>query len=213
MNLFITATDTNVGKSYVAKGIVNELYNKGRKVCYFKPFQSGIVDLEPSDCMIVQNGNKKIYTKNSYVTKTPCTPSISAKIDNVEIDIKKVKQDYSTLCECFDIVITEGSGGLLVPVNDKQLMSDVIKALDIPVIIVARPDLGTINHTLLTVEALKKLEIEIKGIVITNYPNKTNDPAITTAAKLIEDFSDIKILDIIKENDTDFSNLVNKLNF
>ena len=105
----------------------------------------------------------------------------------------------------------EGSGGLFVPVNNDCLMSDVIKRLNLPAIIVARPDLGTINHTLLTIRALRSLDIKILGVVISKYPNKTDDPAVTTAPELIEKFGNIKILDIIKENGDNFSKIVDKI--
>ena len=86
-------------------------------------------------------------------------------------------------------------------------MSDIIKKLNLPVLIVARPDLGTINHVLLTINALRGLKIEILGVVISNYPKNTNDPAIITAPKLIEKFGGVKVLDIIKQGGDDFSKI------
>lgn len=225
MNIFITATDTDAGKTYVSKGIVTELLKRGKKTAYFKPFQSGIVEniLSDADTVSTAKNTTLLTTKNSYITKTPCTPSISAKIDNINIDIEKVKKDYKELEKNHDIVITEGSGGLFVPVNDKLLMSDIIKELHLPCIVVARPNLGTINHTLLTLCALKSLNIDILGIVISNYPKNSKDPCITTAPKLIEEFSKkldehfnrnicgTKILDIINHNENDFEKIVDEI--
>jgi len=222
MNIFITATDTDVGKTYVAKGIVAELLKRGMKTGYFKPLQSGIVQGIPSDADSVISGAKNygsltndlhrnLVTKNSYVTNTPSTPSVSAEIDGVEIDMEKIKKDYDSLNDECDIVITEGSGGLFVPVNKTCLMSDVIKKLNIPVIIVARPDLGTINHTLLTLNALRGLKIEVLGAVISNYPENTDDPVITTAPGLIEKFGKTKVLSVINHNSTDFKALADKI--
>ena len=95
------------------------------------------------------------------------------------------------------------------------MISDVIKRLNLPVIVVTRPDLGTINHTLLTLNALKDLNIKVLGIVISNYPKETNDPAILTAPELIEKFAkkfgNIKILDIIKENEDNFEKVVDEI--
>lgn len=214
MNIFITSTDTDVGKTYVSRGIVEEFLKRGQKTGYFKPLQSGIVENIPSDKDFVLKGienGKNLITKNSYITKTPCTPSISAEIDGVEISLDKIKNDFKALAKECQTVITEGSGGLFVPVGKDKLISDVIKTLDLPVIIVARPDLGTINHILLTVNALKDLNIEILGIVISNYPEDTKDPAILTAPKLIESFSGVKILDIIKKDGKNFSKIVDAL--
>lgn len=218
MNIFITATDTDAGKTYVARGIVKELIKRGKKTGYFKPLQSGIIPDVLSDADSVLSGiNNNAYpvnllnVKNSYVTNTPCTPSVSAEIDNIGISLDKIKNDYTELKKKCDNVIVEGSGGLFVPVNNDCLMSDVIKRLNLPAIIVARPDLGTINHTLLTIRALRSLDIKILGVVISKYPNKTDDPAVTKAPELIEKFGNIKILDIIKENGDNFSKIVDKI--
>lgn len=222
MNIFITATDTDVGKTYVSKGIVKELIKRGKKTGYFKPLQSGIVPNVLSDADNVLSGVKgdnvnchaelvsassKLILKNSYVTNTPCTPSISAEIDGVKISLDKIEKDYKELEKSCDVVITEGSGGLFVPSGEDFLMSDIIKKLNLPVLIVARPDLGTINHVLLTINALRGLKIEILGVVISNYPKNTNDPAIITAPKLIEKFGGVKVLDIIKQGGDDFSKI------
>ncbi len=214
MNIFITSTDTDVGKTYVCRGIVQELLKRGKKTGYFKPLQSGIVPDILSDADNVKKGIKNqnnLILKNSYVTNTPCTPSISAKIDGVEISLDKIEQDYKSLAKECDIVVTEGSGGLFVPVNENSMVSDVIKKLNLPVIVVARPNLGTINHILLTLNALRTLNIKILGVVISNYPKNTNDPAIITAPELIEKFGSIKILDIIKENDNNFEKIADEI--
>ncbi len=212
MNFFITATDTDVGKTYVAHGIVQELLKRNKQIAYFKPLQSGIVPGTPSDAEIVSNNTVgKLTIKNSYITKTPSTPSVSAKIDGVKIDLDKIAADYNKLSKDNDIVVTEGSGGLFVPVNNNSLISDIIKKLDLPCIIVARPNLGTINHTLLTINALRNLNIKILGVIISDYPSHTTDPVITTAPELIEKFGRVKILDIIRHNQTDFSKTVDKI--
>ncbi len=214
MNIFITSTDTDVGKTYVCRGIVQELLKRGKKTGYFKPLQSGIVPDILSDADNVKKGIKNqnnLILKNSYIINTPCTPSISAKIDGVEISLDKIEQDYKSLAKECDIVVTEGSGGLFVPVNENSMVSDVIKKLNLPVIVVARPNLGTINHILLTLNALRTLNIKILGVVISNYPKNTNDPAIITAPELIEKFGSIKILDIIKENDNNFEKIADEI--
>lgn len=208
MNFFITATDTDVGKSYVSKHLAYEFYKKGLKVAYFKPFQSGIIEGVKSDVEQVLELSNNIKTKNSYVTNYPSTPLISAQMDNVEIDLNKVLKDYEELKNNNDIVITEGSGGFYVPVKENVLMSDVIKLLNLPIIIVARPDLGTINHTLMTIECAKKEGIKILGVIISNFPNETKDPVILRAKEMIEDFSDVKVIATIKKDQKDFSGLL-----
>lgn len=211
MYIFVTGTDTDVGKSFVAKGICRELAQKGESVGYLKPFQSGVVEGVALDMETV-NFNDSINAKTSYVTKTPCTPLISAEIDHVEYDLKKVSTDYENLKKECENVIVEGSGGVYVPVKKGVLMTDVIKKLKIPALVVARPDLGTINHTLMTIDCLVNNDIRVLGVVISNYPNKTDDPVVLRAKEMIEMFSgDVKVLDIIKHGQKDFSKLVFEL--
>lgn len=95
--------------------------------------------------------------------------------------------------------MVEGAGGIMVPVFQDFLVRDLIKLLNLPLVIVARPNLGTINHTLLTIEAAKKSGIEIIGVVISDYPLNTDDLAIKTAPNMIEELSGVKILGILPE--------------
>ncbi len=210
MYVFVTGTDTDVGKSYVSRGIALEL-SKNETTGYLKPFQSGIIDNVPTDSEYVCS-NGKILAKSSYLTKTPSCPLISGEIDNVEFDLNKVLSDFETLKKECENVIVEGSGGIYVPVKKGVLMIDVIKKLNIPSIVVARPDLGTINHTLMTIECLINNGVRVLGVVISNYLNKTTDPVITRAREMIEMFSgDIRVLDVINKDQKDFSCLTSEI--
>lgn len=210
MYIFVTGTDTDVGKSYVSRGICSELVKNNETTGYLKPFQSGVIEGVPLDFETVGDG--KIKTHTSYITRTPSTPLISAEIDNVEYDLNKVVSDYENLKKECRNVIVEGSGGIYVPVKKGVLMSDVIKRLNLPALIVARPDLGTINHTLMTIDCLLNNDIKVLGVVISNYPDKTTDPVISRAKEMIEAFSgNVKVLGVIKKNQKDFSLLTSKI--
>ncbi len=211
MNFFVTGTDTDVGKSYICKHLAKEFTKLGKKTGYLKPFQSGMEEGIEIDAKQIKKTADKVITKSSYITKTPCTPLISSEIDNIEYNLEKVKADYEELNKFCDITIVEGSGGLYVPVKKNILMSDVIKFLNLPIIIVSRPNLGTINHTLMTIKCAQNEGIEILGFVISNYPEKSCDPAILRAKEMIENYCNLKILDIIKHNQTDLSQLAKKL--
>ena len=211
MYVFVTGTDTDVGKSYVSKGICEALVKNGETTGYLKPFQSGVVEGVLSDAMQVSSGGV-ILARSSYVTKTPSTPLISGEIDGVDFDLNKVLKDFEELKKECQNVVVEGSGGIYVPVKKGILMVDVIKKLKIPAIVVARPDLGTINHTLMTIDCLLNNNIKVLGVVISNYPKETKDPVVLRAMEMIEMFSsDVKVLDIIKEGQKDFSNLLSEI--
>lgn len=211
MNFFVTGTDTDVGKSYVCKYLAKEFCKTGKKTGYLKSFQSGLEPNIDPDAKSVEKTAPNVLAKSSYVTNTPCTPLISSKIAKVEYDLSKVKKDFEELKNSCDITIVEGSGGLYVPVKKNVLMSDVIKFLNLPIIIVARANLGTINHTLMTIKCAQADNIEILGVVISNYPKETSDPATIYAKEMIEGFCSVKVLDVIYNNQTDFSNLAQKL--
>lgn len=211
MYIFVTGTDTDVGKTYVSKGILRELAKSNETVGYLKPFQSGVVENVLSDADNVQE-NTQIKTLTSYTTQTPSTPLISAEIDGIDFDIKKVVADFENLKKECENVVVEGSGGIYVPVKKGILMTDVIKKLNIPTLIVARPDLGTINHTLMTIDCLINNDIRVLGVVISNYPDKTYDPVISRAKEMIEMFSgNTKVLGVIKRNQKDFSEIASKI--
>ena len=211
MNFFVTGTDTDVGKSYICKHLAKEFIKLGKKTGYLKPFQSGLEEGIDPDAKQIETIAKGVIAKSTYITKTPCTPYISSQIDNVDYNLEKVKQDYTELANTCDVTIVEGSGGLYVPVKENVLMSDVIKFLNLPTLIVARPNLGTINHTLMTIKCAQSEGIKILGVVISNYPQTTNDPVILRAQEMIEKYCNTKVIDTIKQGQTDLSKLAQKL--
>lgn len=151
MNLFITGTDTAVGKTTVAAWICSEIKTK-----YWKLIQTG----DDSDSRVVEQHTRCCeILQETYKFKTPLSAYDAAKIENVKIDISKFSAN-------FDKVVIEGSGGLLVPIADDFLMIDAIKKTNSAALIVAQSKLGMINHILLTVEVLRSRKVPIVGIVI-----------------------------------------------
>ena len=112
-------------------------------------------------------------------------------MENVEVNLDKILNDFNSLKSKCDITVTEGAGGLMVPLAKNMLTSDLIKALDLPTIFVIRPNLGTINHTLLTLSYAKSKGINIRGIIINNYPVENDDIIIKTAPRLIKEYFDV----------------------
>jgi dethiobiotin synthetase len=165
MKIFITGTDTNVGKTLISSWIA---LHTG--FSYFKPIQTGTRD--GSDSFEVQKlSNVKIYPE-IYTYKEPLSPHLAARIENETINLEKI-----ILPEVSNLII-EGAGGVFVPINDKYFMLDLIKKVEAPVIIVARTSLGTINHTLLTLEALRLRNIRVLGVIMNGQQNMDNVNAI-----------------------------------
>ena len=191
MYIFVTGSDTDVGKSYVARGICQELTSHDETVGYLKPFQSGVIDVVLNEADTITLNNQSIKTISSYITRTPSTPLISAEIDSVDYDLNKITNDYELLKKECRNVIVEVSGGIYVPVKKWVFMIDIIKRLNLPTLIVARPDLGTINHTLMTIDCLINNDIKVLGVVISKYHDKTTDTVISRAKELIEILSEM----------------------
>ena len=171
MKIFITGTDTDVGKTIVCSWLcLHTQYN------YFKPIQTG--NSEQTDSSTVHYLTKcKVYQEN-YSYKEPVSPHLAARLENSLIEIDKIELPND------DNIIIEGAGGLLVPINNKFFMVDVIKKLTTPVILVARSTLGTINHTLLSIEALRVRDIKILGVIMSGPKNAENKAAIELYGKV-----------------------------
>lgn len=164
---FITGISTEVGKT-----IVSAIVTEALEADYWKPIQSG--DLHFSDTDKVKSlisNSKSVFHPNSYALKTPMSPDASATIDGVEIELDKIKEPKTKN----DLVI-EGAGGLLVPLNDTDTILDLIKP-DYKVIVVSRHYLGSINHTLLTVNALKAKGFDVV-IIFSGNEHKTTEASI-----------------------------------
>ncbi len=160
-NFIITGTDTGIGKTVFSSMLMQGLHAAGQKPSYWKPVQSGLDGIV--DTRAVQkysNLSDEFFLPEAYVTSEPLSPHRSAEIDGVEID-----PDTLSMPTIDNGLIIEGAGGLMVPLNRKKLYVNQFKKWDASVILVTRAALGTINHTLLSLEALWAREIPVHGIV------------------------------------------------
>ena len=179
---FITGTDTGVGKTFICS-LLMQKYNFD----YWKPVQTG--KFTENDTLYIKENSsvkKNRFHKPIYTFKKPLSPHLASSYERISINIKRIKKPKSN-----KPLIIEGAGGILVPLNKKDLIIDLIKKFKLPVIIVSKSILGTINHTLMTLEILKKSKINIFGVILNNIKNKKEGDE---NAKSIEDFGNIKVL-------------------
>ncbi len=176
--IFITGTDTGVGKTFVACGLIRAMKEKGLNVCPMKPVESGCRsvrgELVPSDAnklIKASSVDEPLDLINPYRLKHPLAPSVAAEIEGVKIDKKKILSSYNRLSKKYDMTVVEGAGGIMVPVYEKYCFIDLANDLALPVVIVGRPGLGTINHTLLTIETLRNKGLDVLGVII-NYSSE-----------------------------------------
>ena len=182
--IFVTGTDTGIGKTIISAALVCALREK-EKICYWKPVQTGIEEDNDTETVrkLANCAAKEIFDKGFRLEK-PLSPHLSARLAKTEITIEKV---LSFLEKDENFWIVEGAGGVLVPLNESELMIHLIKTLDLPVLIAARSGLGTINHTLLTIEALRARRLKIFGVIMNGERNEENQRAI-------EHFGDARVL-------------------
>ena len=156
---FISGTDTNVGKTIVSAVLATKL-----EAHYFKPIQCGLNKMNLKDSEVVKSLSNKVKILNElYFLKKPLSPFVAAKQEKKKIDVNKILQFVKNL-KTKKLVI-EGAGGLNVPINSNYLMSDLCQKLNTPLILVSRTKLGTINHTLMSLEVIKKKKINLLGII------------------------------------------------
>lgn len=168
MKLFVTGISTDVGKTIASSIIVEAL-----KADYWKPIQAG--DLDNSDTHKVKSrisNSKSQFHSNSYQLNTSSSPHLAAEIDGITIDLKEIQEP-----ETKNHLVIEGAGGIFVPLNEKDTIIDLIKP-DYKVIIVSRHYLGSINHTLLTIEAIQNRGFIVAGIIFSGSENKSTESLI-----------------------------------
>ncbi len=168
-NFFITGTGTGVGKTFCSI-LLAKKYNTQ----YYKPIQCGIDEIDSETVA----KNDIVILPSTYCFKTPSSPHFAAKQENIEIDINKLIKNFDKP------TIVEGAGGVLVPINKNQFMIDVIKYFDLPTIIVTTGIVGTINHTLLTINALKNANVNIEGVIVNGEASFDNIEAIKYYGKV-----------------------------
>ncbi|MDO4179117.1 MAG: dethiobiotin synthase [Phascolarctobacterium sp.] len=206
--LFITATGTDIGKTYVTARIVKKLREAGINAGYYKAALSGAewIDgkLVPGDAAYVakiSNLKDEPSSLVSYIYETAVSPHLAALREGNPLDLKVVKEDYAKSESRFDLVTVEGSGGIICPIRYDEfhiLLEDIIKTLGLGTIIVSNAALGSINACVLTIHYLRAKNIPIHGIILNNYDE--TDFMQADNRKMMEEISGIPVVGIVKQN-------------
>lgn len=206
---FITGTDTGVGKTLVTACLAALFREEGIKAIPYKPIQSGTVnrngglvaeDVEVYRKVLGLKEKQEMYC--TYTLETGVSPHLAAKIEGVNIDFSQIKKQIQLLLDSNDLVLVEGAGGLGVPLADGKegtlMTADLIQNLNMPLIIVARPGLGTINHTLLTVSYALQKKIPVTGILVNDWPSHPTEMEKDNVA-MLEKVCQVPILGFLPE--------------
>jgi len=205
-SIFVTGTGTDVGKTYVCGLLAKYFKEAGYDCGYYKPVLSGAIrkgkNLIAGDCEFViksANLNQEPLKSSSYIFEEAVSPHLAAKNSNTVIDKNKILSDAQAKAQQF--LIIEGAGGITCPLSMEPtpyLMADLIKDLDINIIIVADAGLGTINSTLLTVEYAKNRGIKTVGIILNNYVY--NNKMYEDNIRVIETLCNVPIIGLVEKN-------------
>jgi dethiobiotin synthetase len=187
--LFITGTDTGVGKTFIARGIAAVLRARGQRVGVMKPVETGCggtIPRRPADALALRAAAGSRLPPDRicpYPLDAPLAPDVAARLENTRIDPAVIVAAFRAMRAAHDVTLVEGAGGLLVPIADRYVMADLARDLDLPLLVVVDSKLGAINHTLLTLEAAAARGLAVCGYVL-NHAAAADEAAATNASVL-----------------------------
>jgi dethiobiotin synthetase len=202
--IFVTGTDTGVGKTIVSATLLCALRSKGIDAVYMKPVQTGCrlhgkrliaPDLEMVSSLAGINPSEKERQLMAPCRfRMACSPHLAAELERRKISVPEILRAYAWLKKRHEVVIVEGAGGILTPILRQYSMLNLMQALKLPVVVVARPGLGTINHTLLTLRELRRAKLNILGVVINHAVNERKTVIEKDNLKTIERLGRTRII-------------------
>ena len=204
--LFVTGTDTGVGKTLIAAAIARWFFLRGQRVAALKPVATGCPHrregLVSEDAEILAAAGEVRFSldlicPNRYAE--PLSPSVAARRAKQPVDWEAVQRSIRLMTPASDVMIVEGAGGAMTPADERLLMRDIPAALRVPAVVVARASLGTINHTLMTIESLRAVDVTVAGVVLNRYPTDQVGVAEETAAGEIERLGRVNVLAIVPD--------------
>lgn len=200
---FVTGTDTGVGKTIITAALIKAAHLLGFQTCGMKPVETGCIRegsmLVPSDGMFIKtvaNMEETVNHVSPYCFENPLAPLPASEIEGISVDSEKIQNAYMSLLKKYDVVIVEGIGGLLVPIKKNFFVLDLAREFGLPVIVVSKPGLGTINHTMLTVNYALKENLTVAGIIINYSQPPEGTLAENTNPEIIRKISPVPIIGI-----------------
>jgi len=199
--VFVTGTDTGVGKTLVAAALARYLRREGADIGVMKPAESGVPEpaaLGPDATLLQWAAATEDAPEflSPYRLRAPLAPSLAAQEDGVRIDLERIVQAQRVLAEKHEFLVVEGAGGLFVPLAGGLLVADLVLQMGLPLLVVCRPGLGTINHTLLTVHAARSMGIPLAGFIINGMPEHP-DAAAASAPHTLASLASADLLGVL----------------
>jgi dethiobiotin synthetase len=191
--LFISGTDTGVGKTRVACAMVRTLRARGLRVGVMKPVETGVGKAGPLDALALARAAGRLddlAAISPFRFALPAAPSVAAEAERSAVDLARIVASFGTLRAGSDLMLVEGAGGVRVPVTRDEDMLDLARLLGLPILLVARASLGTINHTLLSLAEIRRRGLPLAGVVISHPSGPISGPDEANLAALVADLGD-----------------------
>jgi len=202
IKLGITSTGYKKGKTFVSAGLASTMQSLGYATCVYKPVHTGGIEkngfMQSQDLTFVKTMDPYIGTKFTYLFKSEQEPVIAAEIENARIDKYFIQNDFNVISEKYDCGIIDGNGGIASPIAANFSEADLFKFLRIPVLVVVTPQKDTVNEAILSINYAQQKNVDVRGVVINDYPEFSSDDCIKNIPRLIEEYTDVKILGIIE---------------
>lgn len=201
LELFVTGADNNSDKIFVTAGLTATMQSLGYSTAVYKPVETGVIEkngfIQSPDLAYIKFIDPYIKTYFSYLLKDKSNPLIAAAKERIIIDKDKILADYQKIEDLNEFLIVDGVSGLATPLSKNFLEEDMIKILDMPLLMVISAKNTPINNILLTLNHAKEKGIKLRGIILTNYTDSTDNSDIRLLPGLIEEYTDVKILGIL----------------
>lgn len=192
--VFITATDTGVGKTFISYNLVYALKERGIRAGYLKPVETGVEDLPEDGSLLASLTGQPLEEVVPATYKLPVAPYAGLLEEGKDFSLKKLKEHYLRLLERYEFLVVEGAGGIAVPVKKGYNYADLAREWNLKTLLVARAGLGTINHTFLSVYYMRSRNIEPIAIIMNGFEGK--DVSERTNPQIVEELTNLKVVKV-----------------
>ncbi len=201
LELFLTGSDDTSDKIFVTAGLTATMQSLGYSCGVYKPVDTGVVEIngfeQSLDIAFIKYTDPYIKTYYSYLLKQKSSPLIAAAAENIAIDRNVILNDFQKIQDLYECLIVDGVSGLATPFGKNFLEEDLIKMLDLPLLMVVSAKSASINNIILSINHALEIGINFRGVILSNYPEATDDVNIKLLPRLIEEYTKVKILGIL----------------
>lgn len=209
LNLYVTSSEKHIGKTFITSGIAATMQSLGYTTSVYKPIQTSGKELngfvQSPDLTFLKTIDPYINSHFSYLYKSSLEPLVASEGDNETIDIDYINNEYKRIISVSDCTLLDGDSGILSPVAPDLLVADMIKKLNIPVLIVTEPNDNSVNNTFMTIAAAVEKGLEVRGVVINNIREDCPKELLNTITRAVEEFTNVKILGLVPHLQDNFT--------